>query len=377
VPASPRFILQLTGMNSTKYGAMEQYIVETVRRCAASGFDSAVQYETRPASESYCRELRELGTRLVVAPTSGRNAGTLAGLWRLFRQSSPAAILTHFSARHVIAAAGTLGRLPGAGRVVSMVHNVHHLGPRSLARIAYNRCDRVLAVSEAVHRDLLAGGVSPRRVSTHYLGLFGEREAAPSAGAAIRTELGIAGSARVLANIAFEAPFKGVDVLLEALHLLPPECGQVHLIQVGVDPGRSALPAMADRLGLGERVHWAGIRDAAWQLLHAADVYVQPSRYGEGLPLAIMEAMALGIPVVATGVSGNAEAVVPGVTGLLAEPGDARHLAQTLAGVLREPAQWPAMGEAARSRFASLFSGPESVRRLVEDHLGLVSSTVA
>src|SRR5688572_28462531 len=108
----------------------------------------------------------------------------------------------------------------------------------------------------------------------------------------------------VLANIAFDAAFKGVDLLLEAFQSVRAAKGDVYLIQVGIDPVTSQLPWTAEQLGIDPYVRWVGTRDTGWRLLQAADIYVQPSKFGEGLPLAIMEAMALRLPVVATHVAG-------------------------------------------------------------------------
>ena len=91
----------------------------------------------------------------------------------------------------------------------------------------------------------------------------------------------------VLSCIAFDNPLKGLDILLNTFHIVREGFPKLHLIIVGVDEQTSALPLQANALGLSDCVHWAGIRDAGWQILNAADIYLQPSR-SEGLPLSIM-----------------------------------------------------------------------------------------
>ena len=105
--------------------------------------------------------------------------------------------------------------------------------------------------------------------------------------------------------------------------------------------------------------------------LAEADVFCLPSIY-EGLPLAILEAMAAGLPVVATAVSGNPEAVEDGVTGLLVPPESATALADALITLLADPERRRAMGEAARARVAERFS----IDRIAAEHLALLQRLV-
>jgi glycosyltransferase involved in cell wall biosynthesis len=227
----------------------------------------------------------------------------------------------------------------------------------------------VLGVSDAVVADLLAGGVPRRLLRTHYMGLFAGKTPDASERHRLREVLSIPEDAVVFGNIAFDAPFKGVDVLVDAFSRLSSRNKQVHLVQLGVDPEHSVLSQRL--MGGTERIHWLGIRDDAADYLPAVDIYVQPSRYGEGLPLAIMEAMSLGIPVIATSVAGNSEAVLDGVSGRLVPPNDP----VALAGAMEEMAENAsptsgsaphALGKNGRVRYESLFNGEVSVSRLLD-----------
>jgi glycosyltransferase involved in cell wall biosynthesis len=364
-------VLHLTGMISTKYGSMERYLLETVRQCSLQRYRSVLQYEALPASGEYLAALKSAGAEVIAMPTAARSASNAIRLARLLGQVRPRVIHSHFLERHAILTAALARRVIGNPTTIAMVHNVLNLTRRSFARHAYNRCDHVLAVSEAVRSDLLNGDVRPEIVRTHYLGLIGVREDAPAERDRLRDDLGIPRSAMVLANIAFDAVFKGVDVLLEALQSVTAVQADVYLIQVGIDPAKSPLPRIAEGLGIDSYVRWAGIRDAGWRLLQAADIYVQPSRFGEGLPLAIMEAMALRRPVVATHVDGNAEAVVDGITGLLVAPNNAAALAQGLLRAIKSPQCWDAWGNAGRHRYQMLFDGQRSVETLLSRYYGI------
>ncbi|HEU4402182.1 MAG TPA: glycosyltransferase, partial [Candidatus Polarisedimenticolia bacterium] len=129
-------------------------------------------------------------------------------------------------------------------------------------------------------------------------------------------------------------------------------------------------PMKGAHLGLPGRVHWAGVRDEGWQLLMATDLYVQPSR-SEGVPLAVLEAMALGLPVVASGVGGIREAVVDDETGLLVEPDSPDKLAEAITALLAQPSRLREMGQAGQIRYQKMFRGESSVERLAEKYFGL------
>ena len=366
-----RSVLHLTGMTSNKYGSMERYLLETVRQCSLEACGSVLQYESLPLSDEYLAALKSAGAEVIALPTAGRSASNAVRLARLVGRVRPQVIHSHFLERHALLTAALAGRVVGTTTTIAMVHNVLHLTPRSLAKHAYNRCDHVLAVSDAVRSDLLNGDVRPEIVRTHYLGLIGVRDGASGEKGRLRDDLGIPRSAVVLGNIAFDAAFKGVDVLLEALRSMRAIRDDVYLLQIGIDPARSLLSRTAEGWGIDPYVRWAGIRDAGWRLLQAADIYVQPSRFGEGLPLAIMEAMALGLPVVATHVAGNAEAVVDGITGVLVAPNDVPALAQGLLGAIQSPNCWDAWGNAGRQRYQKLFDGQRSVETLLSRYYGV------
>jgi len=160
---------------------------------------------------------------------------------------------------------------------------------------------------------------------------------------------------------------KGVPTLLEALAAAPLANLDWRATIAGggdVDEHR----AQAARLGLDEsRVTFAGWVDEhrARRLLGEADVFVLPSR-NEGLPVAILEAMSYGLPVVATSVGSVADAVVSGETGLLVPPGDAAALGEALRGLIERPAWRRTLGARARSRYEQCFEISAFNTRLAE-----------
>ena len=149
---------------------------------------------------------------------------------------------------------------------------------------------------------------------------------------------------------------KGLDVLLEALSRLPAAL-DYRLTIVGDGPLRAELADRAAAPGLSGRVAFAGwtAREAMPGLLRRADLFVFPSR-DEGMPNAVLEAMASGLPVVATRISGNEELVIDGRTGCLVPPDDAAALAEALARLVADRALCRRMGAAGRERVVREYS---------------------
>lgn len=131
---------------------------------------------------------------------------------------------------------------------------------------------------------------------------------------------------------------------------------RARLLVLGAGPRESELMELADRLGLKQRVRFAGFEPDVARWMQAADGFVLSSRY-EGLPMVLLEAGACAVPVVATDVPGTREVVVDGETGWLTPAGDARRLAATMTKLmLTPPDERRAMGERARKRVAEHFS---------------------
>jgi glycosyltransferase involved in cell wall biosynthesis len=151
-------------------------------------------------------------------------------------------------------------------------------------------------------------------------------------------------------------PLKGHQFLLEAAARVE----RVHVVLAGDGPERGTLEALADRLGIAARVSFLGFREDMPLLFACADVVVLPS-LAEGLPLAVLEAMAAGTPLVATAIGGTNEAVVDGVTGVLVPPRDAAALASAIEQVLADPAEARRRAHAAAERVAREFSADRMV----------------
>ncbi|HEX5192364.1 MAG TPA: glycosyltransferase [Solirubrobacteraceae bacterium] len=168
-----------------------------------------------------------------------------------------------------------------------------------------------------------------------------------------------------LLNVGRMVRLKGQSVLLEAVALLRQRGVAVHLTIVGDGPLWSDLHERVERLQLGTSVSFAGYvgQDEIGEFYAAADVFCLPS-FREGLPVVLMEAMASGLPVIASGIMGIPELVEPGHSGLLVAPGRADLLADAVAALADDPAKRHQFGEHGRRRVLTEFDLADSVARL-------------
>lgn len=226
--------------------------------------------------------------------------------------------------------------------------------PRALDAIARRAPDRIVANAEAVRASVMAvEGVAADRISVIRNGIVVDGIAGASRDA-IRAEWGCGPDDVVVGCVALLNPRKGLEDLVAAMARVAERRPSVRTVLVGDGPLRSALEAHAAQLGIGDRVRFHG-RHAEPRALHAGfDVFVHPS-LAEGLPNAVLEAAASGLPIVATDVGGTREVVVHGRTGLLVPPGSPAALAEAVNELLADPERAGHLGEAAREHAAEWF----------------------
>jgi glycosyltransferase involved in cell wall biosynthesis len=249
-----------------------------------------------------------------------------------------------------------LARAAGCPAVVQTQHLpflVSHPRKRRAYHHAIEGVDRLIAVSEGLRRTYERIGVPPELLVTVANGV------APPPGHLSRTEarriLGLAPDRPVVLTIGRLTHMKGQWHLIDAVPALAARFPDLAVVLLGDGPLRGSLADQAAGLGISEHVVFAGHRPDARQLLAAADVFVLPSRH-EGMPLVALEAMAAGLPVVATRVIGSAEVVDDGVTGALVRPGDPAALGAAVARLLTSPALRRRQGAAGRRRYEAGFT---------------------
>jgi glycosyltransferase involved in cell wall biosynthesis len=275
-----------------------------------------------------------------------------------------------------------VGRLAARKAGVPFVYHVHSPAGRDSTRRLLNwingsvewavvrGADRLIAVSPSVREYMIGRGISPDRIICVPNGV-------PTTNLQIdrRPPTGT----WTLGVVALFRPRKGVEVLLEALAMLRSRDVNVRLRAVGgfETPGYKAeVLGLADRLGLADAVDWIGFTRNVNRELAKINVFTLPSLFGEGLPMVVLEAMAAGLPVVASRVEGVPEAVVHRETGLLVEPGSVSQLAQAIEEIVMGEVDYGTLSRGARARHAEAFSDTTMAGRVADVYRGVLARRV-
>ncbi len=233
------------------------------------------------------------------------------------------------------------------------------------------RFDRIVAVSEPIREEMIEAGIGASRIALIPNGIDLQRFSPRPADAGLRRSLGIPEGRCVVAMIASLTPEKGHASALEALARLIVRRADVHLLCVGDGPLRADLAGQAARLGIGEHVTLAGARDDVPSILTSVvDVFLLNSTI-EGLPMALLEAMAAGRAVVATDVGDVGRVVVDGRSGILIGPGAPLHA--ILERLVADPGERERLGRAARRRVGERYSSEAMAAAYLREYRGLLS----
>ncbi|HXH07673.1 MAG TPA: glycosyltransferase [Vicinamibacterales bacterium] len=227
-------------------------------------------------------------------------------------------------------------------RIGSRRGMVESAGLQRVQRLAYSAAHRVVANSQAAATRLRTEGLPARKTVVIPNGIDLDRFA---------ERLPSARPRRILMVSVLREEKRG-DVLVRAAPAVLARFPDAEFVVAGDGPCRAPLADLARDLGVADRFHFLGHRDDVVEVLAAADLFVLPSR-SEASPNAVIEAMAAGLPVVASAAGGIVELVEDGRTGRLVPPGDAGALAAALCELMADPARAAAMGRAARALVAA------------------------
>ncbi|HEX8265028.1 MAG TPA: glycosyltransferase family 4 protein [Pyrinomonadaceae bacterium] len=281
------------------------------------------------------KKLQEVGFQVynLNSPPRVPNFGLIQKLIKLFREVKPdivhaacieanfhclpASRLAGIGSRVIAEEVGTL--IDGAGKPT------RSWKARKIGQMIWRSADSILAISQAVKQDIIGlenADESKITVIPYYIDFD-------------RFPFAVGGKKRksseefIIGAVGRLSPEKGQKILLSALKLVLQKNENVRLWLIGDGVDRESLKTMAEELGIGERVKFWGMRSDIPELLGQMDLLVQPSHY-EGLGIAIQEAMASGVPVVASEVGGIPELIEQGKTGVMFPVGDSRALADEI-----------------------------------------------
>ncbi len=349
---------------SLTWGGAEMLLSEFAAGAPSAGIELSVGFlEDRDGSPAAGR-LRERGIEPMLAQIHGPmpllNRTDNRTVRRQLAELRPDIVHTHLGYADMLGglAARSLG-IPAVSTLHIMEwqrdrRHVRAYAKERLMALTRRRCSStVIAVSDAARRAYLdTGWDSPERVVTVHNGIAAEpRE---GAGGAIRAELGIGAEELVVGMMTVLRRGKGHDVAVSAVRSLRERIPGLRLLIAGDGPHRAEVRALAAQLGDGAVM--TGHRDDVMALLEAVDVLLHPTRV-DAFPTALLEAMAAGVPVVASAVGGVPEIVDPGRTGVLVPaPPDPAHVEEALEPLLRDGDLRRRLGDQGRERFREHFT---------------------
>lgn len=335
-------------------------LVDIVRRLDPARYESVVC--CIQAKGELAADIESMGVRLICLDRMQSRRfdwAAIRDLARLMRTEHVSLVHSHLYHANLY---GRIAAFLAGVPAVATVHNVYtrtKLHRRLLNRLLSRGSARIIAVSEAIRDDLVAqDGIAPRKVAVIHNGIDVRRVETSLTRGEARAALGIGDDELAIGCVGRLEEQKGHRFLLEACAELRNDPGLMHrlrLLLVGDGRLRGDLERQASALALTSSVSFLGTRQDVPEILRALDIYAMPSLW-EGLSIAMLEAMAAGLPVVISDVSGVAQAVGKNEYGVRVPPGDDAALAQAIRSLAGEPARRRALGASARERVKAEFS---------------------
>jgi glycosyltransferase involved in cell wall biosynthesis len=366
-------------------GGAADNTLRQVDAIARAGYDVALAVGMNASEGAFVERARRQACRLIDVPTlvrepaPARDLRAVVTLVRMLRRRRAAIVHTHTSK------AGFIGRLAARlARTPAIIHQPHghifygYYGRAvtalyvALERIAARWSDRLITLTDREIEEHLALGIGrrPQFVTVPSGVPTAELRARAPGRAAARAALGLPDDAFVVAALGRLVPVKGFDLLVEAMPALLAAVPEAHAIVIGDGPEETALAALARRLGVSARVRLHGASADPATILAGVDVLAAPSR-NEGMGRALVEAMALGVPVVGADVGGIPSVVGDDEAGRLVPPNDVAALAEALVELGRDPSIRAKLAEVARER-AETFSTEVADARMLDLYASLV-----
>lgn len=331
-----KVVLQVMGMDSSKYGGIERFNVELAKNLRAKGFKGVFVYEEEPANHAFVDDLEAAGGEIVILNSRKSKLRFCKGFVKLMKQYRPVLVHAHFTKARFYAI--PIAYFMGVRKLFVTIHSTmvpkREIKPHTRLWCWWaNKVSKVVAVSENI-RTVYKENWPDAEVKRIYLGverIKGDRGES-------REKLGIGNGQTMLLTVSNFNRIKGLDVLSKAVKILK-DSGMMHdacLYIVGQpEADKAELTTLVGELGIDECVKMEGISNEVPTYLMAADIYVQPSR-SEGIGLALMEAASAALPLVGTKVGGIPEIVRDGMNGLVVDSENPEMLAEAIAKLLQD-----------------------------------------
>jgi glycosyltransferase involved in cell wall biosynthesis len=334
----------------------QRVLTQLVRGLAERGHIQKVLCLSDSYDETVVEELRSIRTevRIVGKKALASGYGLISTTGWLKREKFDALVTMLFAADVI---GRPLAKLAGVPRIISSLRarNIHYSSlQRWLVRFTMNAAHAVI-INSPHSKDFAidAEGAKPDRIFLIPNGVRVSQFTQPMNQEMLRNEFGLPRHGYLLGCVGRLTRQKGIDILLRALSNLSDR--EFHLVIFGTGRDQIQLQELTVSLGLESRVHFAGYRRDVPALLGALDLYVHPARF-EGMPNAVLEAMAAACPIVATAVDGNRALINDGIDGWLVPPENADILATVIKEVLSNRSEARRRGLMAQKRATLQFS---------------------
>ena len=339
-----------------KIGGLERVIESIVTGLDKDRYDAEVWCLVRGGQ--IADELIDMEVSVkILGMKSYYNPLRVAALSQLMRKEKIEILHTHgYFASTFGRLAAILARVP---IIITHVHSTYYgYSKRNLLieRFLSFFTDKIVCVSMAVQKFVLeVEGINEKKTLVIYNGVedLGVREAKSEVS---RKSFGISDSDIVVITVASLTPHKGHSVLIDAMHILSQEYQSLRFLIVGDGPLRNDLAEYVKRLGLSQNIIFTGLRKDIYSLLRLSDIFVLPSLEREGLGIAMIEAMACGLPVIGTRLGGIPELIEENVNGFLVTPGNPEELAVAVEKLISDKTARERMGRMGRRIFEKKFT---------------------
>lgn len=347
--------------SSLGWGGQEIRVLTEARGVAARGHQVLL---AAPSASRIFAEASAFGVQVVDLPIARKRPSGLIALRRLLARTPFDVVNTHSSTDTWLAAlaCATLAHAPGLVRT----RHISAPAPRNAAtRWLYTKAARrIVTTGERLREQVIEEtGARADDVVSIPTGIDLERYR-PGDRDAARRGLELPLDRPIIGIVATLRSWKGHRHLLRAMASL--QAKEASLAIVGDGPQRAALESLAADLALGARVRFAGNQADVVPWMQACDVFCLPSYANEGVPQALMQAMACGVTVVSTPIGSIGEIVSDGTTGVLVPPGDVERLRAALDALLADPARREALARNARATALERFGEARMVERMIE-----------
>lgn len=321
-------ILYVTGMGATKYGALEKFNIELLKR----DIKLSIIYNSIPQSKTYCNDLKKNKANIYIV-----QGNILQRSWQSFqiiRKEKPDII--HYHLGFIVYFLFLFVKLfcPKSKQVLTQHCEYLYTSciMRFFTRFCYKSLDLVISVSNGVQEKLIAKIGNSKKFIVSYLGV----SKGDILNVRLKKDLHILDNTLVLTSIGFDIDVKGFDILVQAVKLLRTEkqLPSFRIIIIGLSKSEDfKFQTILKEYGVTDDFISVGIRNDVDDFLRFTDIYLQPSRT-EAISLSIMEALMYGIPIIGSKVGGIPEVCVNKYNGLLVEKGNPAQLAKAIKDLL-------------------------------------------